>query len=102
MGENFTHTCVEGEERKRMEVERGQTVAGRGRNRRRKMSRGERNSVGREGVGACAPREMGERGDATWRPLVGRGLASGAHTGLACELQVREGVCIKICDTVII
>ena len=47
MGENFTHTCVEGEERKRMEVERGQTVAGKGRNRRRKNESGRENGVAR-------------------------------------------------------
>ena len=46
----------------------------------------------------------GEEDDAMWRLLVGPGLAGGAHTCslLACELQLREGVCINICGTVII
>ena len=71
MGRKLTFPCVEEEERKRMEVEAREKVAGGGRNWPEKSRVEEREKQRGGGDGAWAPRAEGEGDDATWRLPIG-------------------------------
>ena len=77
MGRSETYPRVEEEEMKRMEVEAREKVAGGGRNRRRKIARGERNAAGQGGVWRVRATRDGGGGSATCRHAIGCGRTVG-------------------------
>ena len=77
MGRSGMYPRVEEEEVKRMEVEAREKVAGGGRNRRRKFTRGERNAAGDGSPGRVHATRGRENNDATWRLSIGCGRMVG-------------------------